>query len=238
MSQADAEGRTPSDPGAGVAGDGPTTPPMRISHAVMGPTVLWWLRATVTGTGQVPSSGGALLAANHRSFLDHFAMGAASPRPMRFFGKASLAEGLSGRYNVAMGMIPVERGSADLSALDVAVTLLRAGALIGIFPEGTRSTDGRLYRFRSGMARMAAAADVPIVPVGMTGMAGVWPRGQARPSMQRPRRGVVGVHFGEAVHLPDDSPRSRRQATAAVHEQVASLCGQPLADGFAEIPDS
>ncbi|WP_108668188.1 lysophospholipid acyltransferase family protein [Euzebya rosea] len=238
MSTADADGPTPPPPGTAVVGDGPSTPPMRVSHAVLGPTVLWWLRATVTGTGQVPASGGALLAANHRSFLDHFAMGAASPRPMRFFGKASLTEGIGGRYNVAMGMIPVKRGTADLGALDVAVELLRAGALIGIFPEGTRSTDGRLYRFRSGMARMAAAAEVPIVPVGMTGMATVWPRGQSRPSMRRPRRGVVGVHFGEAVHLPDDSPRSRRQATVAVHDQVASLCGQPLADGFAEIPDS
>lgn len=217
---------------------GPSPVPMRLAHATVGPSLLWWLRATVTGAGHVPSSGGVLLAANHRSFMDHFALGAASPRPTRFFGKASLAEGVGGRLNLAMGMIPVQRGTADLEALDVVVGLLRDGAVIGIFPEGTRSVDGRLYRFRSGMARMAAAAGVPIVPVGMTGMAEVWPRGQRAPSRRRPARGVVGVHFGEPVHLPDDGPRSRRQATAAVLDQVADLCGQPVADGFADIPDS
>ncbi len=212
--------------------------PMRAAHRTVGPALLRWLRATVTGADHVPTRGGVLLVANHRSFMDHFALGAASPRPTRFFGKASLAEGRMGRFNLAMGMIPVQRGTADLDALDVVVELLRGGAVIGMFPEGTRSVDGRLYRFRSGMGRMAAAAEVPIVPVGMTGMADVWPRGQTAPEVRRPDRGVVGVHFGPPVVLPDDSPRSRRQATAAVHAAVADLCRQPCADGFADIPDS
>lgn len=210
---------------------------LRLSHVTMGPTLRWWLRMTVTGASEVPSAGGALIVANHRSFLDHFALGSACPRPMRFFGKKSLAEGLSGRYNLAMGMIPVERGTADLAALDAVVQLLRDGAVIGMFPEGTRSVDGRLYRFRSGMARMAASAGVPIVPAGMTGMAQVWPRTARRPSLSRPARGVVGVHFGKAVRV-EESPKSRRAATAQVFDEVARLCDQPLADGFADIPNS
>ncbi len=209
---------------------------MRISHAVVGPALLRWLRCEVDGGGHVPRSGGVILAANHRSFLDHFLLGAASPRPMRFLGKRSLAEGLSGRLNLAMGMIPVERGVADLGALRVVVEALRAGAVVGIFPEGTRSTSGLLYRFRSGMARVAAQAEVPIVPVGLTGTAEIWPRGRTAPSARRPARGVVAVRFGPPVVLDDDSPRSRRAATAAVHEAVAARCGQPVADGFADIP--
>lgn len=217
---------------------GASTPWMRLSHHVLGPPVLRWFRCEVTGRLNVPARGGVILAANHRSFLDHFTLGAASPRPMRFLGKQSLAVGAAGRYNLAMGMIPVERGSADLSALDNVIQALRAGAVVGIFPEGTRSPTGELFRFRSGMARVAAEAEVPIVPVGMRGMAEVWPRGQRLPSPRRPAAGRMSIAFGAPVHLPDATPRSRRQATIAVFDEVTRLCGQPVAAGFAPIPRS
>lgn len=217
---------------------GASTAPMRLSHAVLGPPLLGWLRCTVTGRMNVPRRGGVILAANHRSFLDHFTLGAASPRPMRFLGKASLADGLAGRYNLAMGMIAVERGTADLDALGVVVDALRDGAVVGIFPEGTRSPTGELFRFRSGMARVAGDAGVPIVPVGMRGMHEVWPRGQRLPTVRRPAPGRLSIAFGAPVHLTDASPRSRRQATTTVFQAVAELCGQPVADGFAPIPRS
>ncbi|MGI9016380.1 MAG: lysophospholipid acyltransferase family protein [Euzebya sp.] len=210
---------------------------MRASHATVGPALLRYWRITVEGRDHVPATGGVILAANHRSFADHYTLGAASPRPMRFLGKAELAQGLTGRFNLAMGMIPVERGSADLAALDVVINHLRDGAVIGIFPEGTRSPTGQLFRFRSGMARVAAAAKVPIVPVGMIGMDHVWPRGADRPILGRPDPGVVSITFAAPIVLADDSPRARRGATAAVFDQVAALCRQPLADGFARIPE-
>lgn len=190
--------------------------------------------ARVTGQEHVPAHGGVLLAANHRSWLDHFILGSASPRPMRFLGKASLATGLFGRFNLAMGMIPLERGAADRAALDVVASALGDGDVIGIFPEGTRSPSGELFRFRSGMSRVAAAAGVPVVPVGIIGTARVWPPGSRLPVA----RGGVEVHFGPVVNPPDQQARERRAMTAEVHARVAALCGQPLADHFAEIPDS
>jgi 1-acyl-sn-glycerol-3-phosphate acyltransferase len=207
---------------------------MRLVHRTLGPLVLHRLGAEVTGRENVLMEGGVLLAANHRSFLDHYLLNAASPRVLWFLGKAELDKGLTGSFHKHLGMIPVERGTADLQTLEIVADVLRAGEAVGIFPEGTRSTTGELFRFRSGLARLAAAAQVPVVPVGLVGTAEVWPRGQC-PSWRRPHSGLLQVHFGQAIPPPGPLPRDRRQLTACVYEQVAKLCGQPKADRFAPV---
>jgi 1-acyl-sn-glycerol-3-phosphate acyltransferase len=134
-----------------------------------------------------------------------------------------------------MGMVAVDRGRADMAAIAEVVRLLREGEVVGVFPEGTRSTTGFLYRFRSGLGRMAAAAQAPVVPVGLLGTALVWPRGQPMPR-QRPPAGILEVRFGSILGPPTTAGASRRAFTAAVRAAVAEICEQPMSDDYAEIP--
>lgn len=199
-----------------------------------GPTIVRGLRARVTGSDNVPRTGGVVLAANHLSFLDHVLLSAAAPRPLRFLGKTELTRGIGGRINLAFGMVPIERGRADLATLDIVIDLLRDGNAVAIFPEGTRSPTGELFRFRSGIARVAAAARAPVVPVGLVGTDVVWPRG-AKPQPRRPARGTLHVTYGRPLDPPDPDGRSRRVFTEALHGAVAKLTGQACADRFATI---
>lgn len=207
---------------------------MRAAQRIVGPGVLRWLRCEVSGAALVPRRGGLLLAPNHLSFLDHYLLASACPRPALFVGKSELAEGLAGRLNLAFGMVPVERGTADRTALSTVTELLRDGAAVVVFPEGTRSPDGRLHRFRSGLARLAADASVPCVPVGLLGTADVWPRG-GRPQLSRPAAGTLAVRFGAVVAAPEPGPQARRRFTREVEATVATLTQQERAHHFAKV---
>jgi 1-acyl-sn-glycerol-3-phosphate acyltransferase len=200
----------------------------------LGPPIHRLLRADVSGTEHVPARGGLLVAANHLSFLDHFLLFSVSPRPLLFVGKSELTRGIGGRINLAFGMIPVDRGRGDLEALNPVAEVLSAGRAVAIFPEGTRSPSGELFRFRSGLARLSAMAQVPVVPVGLVGTDVVWPRGE-HPALSRPAPGVLQVRFGPALTPPEPDARARREFTETLHDAVAKLSGQGRADRFAPI---
>lgn len=205
-----------------------------LTHRIAGPVVRTLLRAQVIGSEHVPRRGGVVLAANHVSNLDNYLLTSVCPRPPLYLGKHELARGVFGAFNVAMGMVPVDRGSGDAGAIDHLARLLRGGEVVAMFPEGTRSPTGELFRFRSGTARVAAAAGVPVVPVGLRGTAQVWPRGGA-PRWGRPARGELSVWFGTPMEPPSDNGRERRLWTQQLRARVEELTGQPLAEAFAPV---
>lgn len=203
----------------------------------VGARVLW--RPRTEGLHHVPAQGGAILASNHLSVADEWMLGSVVPRHIAFWAKSDYftGGGISGflmkTLMNGLGAIPVDRsgGRAAVTALDAAIPVLRAGGLVAIYPEGTRSPDGRLYRGRTGMARLAAAADVPIVPVGAVGTAAVQPIGTVVPHLGKP----VVMRFGEPVVVDptDASGSALRAVTDDVMHRIRELTGQEYVDRYA-----
>lgn len=208
---------------------------MSLAHAVWRPTIL--------GRGNVPKEGGVLLASNHLSFIDSFAIPVAAPRKVSFLAKEEYftGTGIKGRFvrgfMEAGDAIPVNRDSSRgaQDSLDLALEVLRAGKAFGIYPEGTRSRDGRLYRGRTGVAFLSLTAGVPVVPVGLIGTEKVQPVGA-----RGLRLADVTIAFGSPI-LPSayaglPAGRARRQLTDDVMDSIAALTGQERVDGYNERP--
>ncbi|MFW6107509.1 MAG: lysophospholipid acyltransferase family protein [bacterium] len=178
-----------------------------------------FFRIRVWGAGHVAREGGVVLASNHASFLDPPAVGLGLPRPIWYMARASLFRVPGFRQLIeALNALPIERGGADRRAVRRAVELLRGGGALLVFPEGTRSRDGRVGRFGAGFAMMAARAGVPVVPVALAGTFEAWPRHRALP-----RAGRVAVAFGEPVGPPEGGREACRAAAAAVRRRVVAL---------------
>jgi 1-acyl-sn-glycerol-3-phosphate acyltransferase len=129
-----------------------------------------YFRLRIDGAEQIPSSGPAIVAPNHKSFWDAFFVGAATRRAVRFMGKSELFEGPLGRLFVRLGAFPVRRGEADAEALETARTILSQDGLLALFPEGTRVRDpASLGSPRRGAARLALETGAPLVPAAITG---------------------------------------------------------------------
>jgi 1-acyl-sn-glycerol-3-phosphate acyltransferase len=200
---------------------------------------LGW-RPTVEGLDHVPATGGAIFAGNHLSVADELFLGSVVPRHIAFWAKAEYFTGtglrgwLSRSVMEGLGAIRVERGGgrAALSAFDGAIPVLRGGDLVAVYPEGTRSPDGRLYRGRTGVARLAIAAGVPVIPVGMIGTDRVQPIGSRVPRLGT---GEVVVRFGEPLDFTD-RPADRtslRRATDEVMAEIQKLTGQEYVPHYA-----
>jgi 1-acyl-sn-glycerol-3-phosphate acyltransferase len=215
----------------------------RISHSVVAPLSKAIWRPTITGTENVPPTGGVLIASNHLSFIDSFAIPIAAPRPVAFLAKSDYftGTGVSGAVRRAFfansNAIPVDRHSsrAAQESLDAALRVLQEGRGFGIYPEGTRSRDGRLYKGRTGVAWLALTAGVPVVPVGLVGTDLVQPIGASFPRLAR-----VRVSFGRPIYPASfaDLPagKARRLLTDEVMDAIAALSGQERADTYNELP--
>ncbi|HET8617052.1 MAG TPA: lysophospholipid acyltransferase family protein [Actinomycetales bacterium] len=199
--------------------------------------LLW--RVRVENLDQVPRTGGFLIAANHLSFIDSLVIPVVVPRRVAFLAKAEYFEGRGVRGALrrwwfrGIGAVPVRRGSHGeaMASLQIALQVLRDGDGFGIYPEGTRSRDGRVYRGRTGVAWLALASGAPVVPVGLTGTDRVQPVGA-----RLPRIAPVTVRFGAPL-LPQDyqalpAGAARRRMTDDVMAAVAQLSGQEVAAGY------
>jgi 1-acyl-sn-glycerol-3-phosphate acyltransferase len=203
------------------------------------PLFLLLFRPVVTGARHIPPQGGALLASNHLSMCDSLFLPVMTRRRVSFLAKKEYftGRGLRGRAKAAFvrgtGLIPLDRDDADAAAAALAsgVRAVRNGMLLGVYPEGTRSPDGRLYRGKTGVARMAMNARVPVVPVAMIGTDRVQPIGRVLPRLAR-----VGVRIGVPLEppLPADDPavekRQVREFTERIMAAIASLSGQQRAE--------
>ncbi len=203
-----------------------------LARAVIRPVMRAWLRLRVTGEHHVPLDGPVLIASTHCSHADSMALGAALQRPVYFLGDEALANWpVLGRWLPRMGMVRVKRGEADTNALAAVRGLLAQGHAVVVYPEGSRSRDGRVHRLRSGVSRVAAAADVPVVPAAVAGSYDVWPTGE-HPKWTG---GRVAIRFGPAMDPPEQTPASRRHFNLALQETMAHLGGMDMADSFAPV---
>lgn len=208
---------------------------------VLGPIIrlLYWPK--VIGKKNFPREGAAILASNHLSFSDSFFLPLVAPRRITFLAKSEYFTGrglkgfISRSFFSGVGQVPIDRsgGRASEAAIQTGLRILAKGDLLGIYPEGTRSPDGRLYRGRTGIARMALEAGVPIVPVAMIGTFEVQPTGKVLPRVKR-----VKIAYGEPMDFSEFADRSKdpvvlRNITNSVMRALQDLSGQEYVDIYA-----
>jgi 1-acyl-sn-glycerol-3-phosphate acyltransferase len=213
----------------------------RALELTVSPTLRVIFRPEVIGLEHVPRTGPLIIAGNHVSFADEIFTPLAARRQVFYFAKAEYfnTPGIKGRgmsvLMHAMSQVAVERGDTRSAAasLDVGLEVLQAGQALGIYPEGTRSPDGRLYKFRTGVARLALRSGVPVLPVGLIGTRDVKP-----PVGKRWYRRPVAVHFGAALDFSgrtgdERSARKLREVAEEIRLAVQALSGQDYVDSYA-----
>ena len=197
------------------------------------------VRLRVDGAEHLPVDGPVILVANHVSFFDSVLLMFSLPRPVAFIGKAEYTDNpITNWLFCGAGMIPVRRENpGDLPhVFDEVAEVLGRGEVIGVFPEGTRSRDGRLHRGHVGAAHLALMTGAPIVPVGIVGTDRVLPTGA---SLVRPFQRAT-ITLGEPIRasemgLTKSTNRARRELTDRFMAEVARLCAEPYVDEYASL---
>ncbi|HEY0259553.1 MAG TPA: lysophospholipid acyltransferase family protein [Lacisediminihabitans sp.] len=215
----------------------------RLLRVFLTPIARLMFRPRVIGRSNVPKRGPVVIASNHRSFADSIVITLLAPRSVSFLAKSSYFTGtgfrgwLSRVFFLGVGAIPVERGAGQAAqdALEHGLEVLTNGEAFSIYPEGTRSLDGRLYKGRTGVAWLALTSGAPVVPVALTGTEDLQPVGSRIPHAAK-----VTIEFGAPLdlsrHGSPESGRARRAATDEIMEAIHRMSGQPLAGVYNEPP--
>lgn len=212
-----------------------------LKHIVLGPFLLSVFRPWVRGRENVPTSGPVIFASNHLSFIDSVFLPIVVDRPIRFLAKSEYftGRGLKGwlvrQFFLGIGQLPIDRsgGKASEESLNTGLQLLAAGGQLGIYPEGTRSPDGRLYRGRTGVARMILESGARVVPVAMVDTEKAMPTGTLMPKVRR-----IGVIFGEPLDFSrfagmEGDRFVLRSITDEIMHELAGISGQEYVDVYA-----
>ena len=208
-----------------------------MKHIFLGPLLRLIYRPKAIGLEHVPGEGPVILASNHVSFVDSLFVPLVVKRPVVFLGKADYFESWRTRWFFkAVNVIPVRRegGSASEAAIRAGISALEKGIVVGIYPEGTRSPDGRLYRGKTGVARMALEAQAVVVPVAVEGTREVMPLDRKFPRL----RGPVTVRFGKPLDFSRYHERAKdrfvlRSVTDEILYEIMMLSGQEYVDEYA-----
>jgi 1-acyl-sn-glycerol-3-phosphate acyltransferase len=215
----------------------------RVTRALAGPILHLLWHPEITGIGHIPAEGGAIVASNHLSIFDSVFLPLMLDRPLTFAAKAEYftgtgpAQRFTAAFMRATNQLSVDRvgGRSAQETLQAALHLLQAGELFGLYPEGTRSPDGKLYRGRTGIGWLALASRVPVIPVAMIGTDRVLPPGHSIPTLHR-----VGIRVGapltfEAYQGMRPAAQARRAITDDVMKAIQDLSGQEYMNTYASV---
>lgn len=209
----------------------------RLMKGILGPYLKLAYRVKIEGAENFPKEGPVIVVGNHTSFLDSFWIPLAVPRRVVFLAKAEYFESWKTAWFFrSLGMIPIKRGSRHMAeaALQTGVEVLEEGGVLGLYPEGTRSPDGRLYRGRTGVARLAVKAKAPVVAIGMIGSRDIMPKEARFPKL----RGRVTIKFSAPMTFEkyeglEGDRLALRAITDEVMFEIMSLSGQSYVDEYA-----
>jgi 1-acyl-sn-glycerol-3-phosphate acyltransferase len=212
-----------------------------LRNVLIGPFLRLFFRPWVEGMENLPTTGPAILASNHLSFSDSVFLPLMAPRRITFLAKSDYFEGKGpkGRLTAlimrGLGQVPIDRsgGTSSQAAIDTGLRVLNSGNLLGIYPEGTRSPDGFLYRGKTGVARMALEAGVPVIPVAMIDTEKIQPPGKLIPKIRR-----VGIRIGEPLDFSryeglEGDRFVLRSITDEIMYELMTLSGQEYVDMYA-----
>jgi len=212
-----------------------------VKNGLLGPLVTTVFRPSITGVENVPREGAAIIVCNHLSFVDSIFLPLAIPRKMTFLAKSDYftGKGIRGAivkwFMTSAGQLPIDRsgGKASEASLNTGLGVLAEGRVLGIYPEGTRSPDGRCYRGRTGVARMVLEAHVPVIPVAVVGTDEVMPLGAKLPKVKK-----VSVVIGEPMDFSrfeglENDRFVLRSITDEIVYRINELSGQEYVDVYA-----